>query len=120
MRTKQIEVAGKKYTLTVKRNIVIKLNEICPEILRMNNNNNEQDLPRDLEIDVAIRLSANMDVIFYDMIKIAHPEISRDKSDEIFENFLEEYEDVEVSLVNFIKEVFTGGIPKGSRKKLNW
>jgi hypothetical protein len=120
MRTKQIEVAGKNYTLTVKRNILIKLNEICPEILRMNSKDNEKELTEDLEIDAAIRLSANMDVLFYDMIRIAHPEISRDTSDNIYEKFTDEYGDVEISLVNFIKEVFTGGIPAENKKKLNW
>lgn len=119
MRTKQIEVAGKKYTLTVKRSIILKLNEICPEILRIDNSNVE-NISRDLEIDVAVRLSANMDVLFYDMIRVAHPEISREKSDEIYENFVDEYGDVEISLVNFIKEVFTGGIPTENKKKLNW
>jgi hypothetical protein len=120
MRTKQIEVAGKNYTLTVKRNIIVKLNEICPELLRIDNKSNAKDLEEDLEIDVAIRLSANMDAIFYDMIKIAHPEIKKEKSDEIYEMFLEEYSDVEISLIKFIKEVFTGGIPNENKKKLNW
>ena len=120
MRTRQIEVAGKTYTLTVKRNIIIKLNEICPEILRMNSKANEKELSEDLEIDAAIRLSANMDVLFYDMIRIAHPEISRETSDKIYDNLVDEYGDAEISLVNFIKEVFTGGIPAENKKKLNW
>lgn len=120
MRTKQIDVAGKKYTLTVKRNIVSKLYEICPEMLKIGNNVKTQEIPEDVEIDIAIRLSANMDVIFYDMIKIAHPTIDRAKSDEIYEKLTDEYGDVEISLVNFIKEVFTGGIPAENKKKLNW
>lgn len=119
MRTRLIEVGGKKYTLTVKRSIIVKLHEICPELLRMGNNDAE-DSSKSLEIDLSIRLSANMDVLFYDMIKIAHPELSREKSDEIYEKLVDEYEDVEISLINFIKEVFTGGIPKENKKKLNW
>jgi len=118
MRTRQIEVAGKTYTLTVKRRIIQSLNEVCPELLRLDQQDNAEDLAKDLEIDAGIKLSANMDAIFYDMIKIAHPEITRTKSDEIYEALLDEYNDVEVSLISFIKEVFTGGIPKENKKKL--
>lgn len=120
MRTRQIEVAGKKYTLTVKRRIIQKLNEVCPELLRLDRNGNAKELDRDLEIDAGIKLSANMDAIFYDMISVAHPEITKEKSDEIYEMLLDEYADVEVSLINFIKTVFTGGIPMENKKQLNW
>ena len=119
MRTKVIEVAGEKYTLTAKRNIVVKLNEICPEALLIKSGK-IKELTAEQEIDASIRLSANLDILFYDMIKIAHPELSKDESDEIFENLLEEYGDVEESLIKFIKSVFTGGIPKENKKKLNW
>lgn len=118
MRTRQIEVAGKKYTLTVKRRIIQSLNDVCPELLRIDSENNAGELDKDFEINAGIKLSANMDAIFYDMIKIAHPEITREKSDEIYENLLDEYEDVEMSLINFIKEVFTEGTPKENKKKL--
>jgi hypothetical protein len=120
MRTRQIKVAGKNYTLTVKRRIIQKLNEVCPELLRLDHKDNVTDFDRDREIDAGIKLSANMDAIFYDMINIAHPEITKEKSDEIYESLLDEYADVEISLINFIKEVFTGGIPSENKKTLNW
>lgn len=120
MKTKQIEIAGKKYTLTVKRNIIPKLYEICPEALKLIGSEKSEELDIETEIMLSVKLIANMDVLFYDMIKIAHPEISKDKSDEIYENFVDEYEDSTQALLNFIKSVFTGGIPKGNKKKLNW
>lgn len=121
MKTRQIEIAGKKYTLTVKRNIIPKLYEICPEALKLNAGvKSETEVNTDEEIMFSVKLIANMDVLFYDMIKVAHPEISKDKSDEIYENFVDEYEDSSRALLNFIKSVFTGGIPKENKKKLNW
>lgn len=119
MRTKVIEVAGEKYTLTAKRNIIIKFNEICPEALMLETGK-KKSLTDEEEVNASIRLSVNMDILFYDMIKIAHPELSKEESDEIYEKLLEEYGDVEESLIKFIKSVFTGGIPKENKKKLNW
>ena len=118
--TRTIEVGGKTYTLTAKRSLLIKLGEICPEMLKLDPKNKVEDLGTDFEIEAGIKIATNMDAIFYDMIKIAHPEIARDKSDEIYEAFCEEYNDVEVALINFIKSVFTGGIPKEQKKNLNW
>lgn len=119
MRTKVIEVGGEKYTLTAKRSIIIKFNEICPEALKLETGQ-ISSLSEEDEINASIRLSVNMDILFYDMIKIAHPDLSKDESDDIYEKFLEEYSDVVESLVKFIKSVFTGGIPKENKKKLNW
>ena len=119
MRTKVIEVGGEKYTLTVRRNLIAKLNEICPEVLRLEKED-LKNLSRDDEVDVSIKITANMDILFYDMIKIAHPELSKDESDDIYDKFLDEYSDVEKSLMKFIKSVFTGGIPKENKKTLNW
>ena len=119
MRTKVIEVNGEEYTLTAKRNIIMKLNEICPEAILLQTGK-IKSLSDEEEAVASIRLSANMDILFYDMIKIAHPELSKEESDEIYECLVDEYDDVVESLLKFIKSVFTGGIPKENKKKLNW
>lgn len=118
MRKRQIEVSGKTYTLTVKRKLIFKMQELCPELLKIRFANKEISL--DEKIDASIKLSGSIDEIFYNMIKIEHPEISREKSDEIYEKFTDEYEDVEENLMNFIYESFTSSIPTENKKKLNW
>lgn len=118
MRKRQIEVAGKTYTLTVKRKLIFKMQELCPELLKIRLSNREYSL--DDEIDASIKLSGSIDEIFYNMIIIEHPEITREKSDEIYEKFVDEYEDVEQNLLNFIYDSFTNSIPTENKKKLNW
>ena len=118
MRKRQIEVAGKKYTLTVKRKLIFKMQELCPEILKIKLSNKKYTL--DDEINASIKLSGSIDEIFYNMIIIEHPEITRAKSDEIYEKFADEYEDVEQNLLNFIYDSFTNSIPTENKKKLNW
>ena len=34
--TRQIEIGGKKYTLTARRSILFKMKEIAPELLKIN------------------------------------------------------------------------------------
>lgn len=120
MSTKIIEVAGKRYTLTATRKIVQTLNEICPELLRLGKNVKAEELAEDFEVDVGVKILCNLDVLFYDMIKIAHPEITKEKSDEILDLFDAEYDDVQTNLVNFAMSVFQEGNPNKSKKKLDW
>jgi hypothetical protein len=119
MITKVVEIAGEKYTLTAKRSIIAKLNEVCPEVLVLKKED-LKNISRKEEVDISIRLSANMDILFYDLIRTAHPNLSKEESDEIYDKFLDEYVDAENSLMKFIKSVFTGGIPKENKKQLNW
>lgn len=130
--TKQIEVGGKKYTLTVRRSILFKIAEICPELVRLaktTKSETEDDLTEDevlkkLEesgtIDSVDKLYDNMPTIFYELIRVAHSDISREKSDEIYWNFYDEYNDVDDYLYKFIQTVFTRGIPRKNKKNLNW
>lgn len=130
--TKQIEVNGKKYTLTVRRSILFKIAEICPELLRIvkKSNSGEVDLKeKDNVLDILDDTSAldmtakiydNMPTLFYELIKVAHKDITREKSDEIYWDFTNEYNDVDENLSKFIQSVFLGGVPREKKKNLNW
>jgi hypothetical protein len=118
--TRTITVGGKTYTLTAKRALIIQLGEICPELLKLDPNTNVETLDEAFEIEAGLKIATNMDAIFYDMIKIAHPQITREKSDEIYEAFCSEYNDVEMNLIKFMKSVFSDGIPRENKKNLNW
>lgn len=116
--TKTITVAGQDYTLTAKRDLVIKLGEICPELLTINKNNgNVDDI---FQVETGLNLMMKMNTLFYDMIKESHPQLTIEDSDKIYEQFCNEYNDVEINLVKFIKSVFTGGIPREKKKNLDW
>ena len=119
MKTRIIEVAGKKYTLTANRRIIRTLATIAPELLVLDTLTDAKEIDK-LEVDVGLKIMSELDVLFYDMIKIAHPEISKDKSDGILELFENEYSDVQASLIKFAMSVFTEGDPKTKKKKLNW
>lgn len=79
MAIKEIEVEGKKYTLTANRRTAKTLYSICPAIL------NQKLDKTDEEISIDIWLS--LDILFYEMIKIAHPNIDKEKSDMILAKF---------------------------------
>lgn len=119
MKTRIIEVANKKYTLTANRSIIKTIADICPELLTLNSKSKAKDI-ESLEVAVSVKIMSNLDVLFYDMIKIAHSEISKEKSDSILDSFEEEYEDVQDNLITFAMSVFTEGNPSQKKKKLNW
>lgn len=130
--TKQIEVNGKKYTLTVRRSILFKIAEICPELLRIvkKSNSGEVDLKEKENVldilddtsalDMTAKIYDNMPTLFYELIKVAHKDITREKSDEIYWDFTNEYNDVDENLSKFIQSVFLGGVPREKKKNLNW
>ena len=118
MKTRIIEVASKKYTLTANRSIIKTIANIAPEMLDLKP---VADADKEkTEIDLGIKIMSELDVLFYDMIKIAHPEISKIKSDEILELFEIEYEEVQPKLIRFAMSFFTEGDPNTKKKKLNW
>ena len=118
MRKRQIEVGDKKYTLTVKRKLIYVIQSVCPEMLKIQITGKEFSI--DDRLDASIKLSSSMDEIFYNMIKVEHPEITREKSDEIYEKFTDEWSDAEECLIKFIYESFTNSIPTENKKTLNW
>lgn len=119
MRTRIIEVAGKKYTLTANRSIIRTIANIAPEMLKLGQLTDADEIEKS-EVDVGLKIMSELDVLFYDMIKIAHPEISKDKSDEILDLFEKEYSEVQANLIKFAMSVFTEGDPNTKKKKLNW
>lgn len=125
--TKQIEVKGKKYTLTAKRSIIFRLNAISPELIKIfkfnqegsNKKISEEEL-LDLEATAGGKLYDNINVLFYEMIKTAHPDITEQKSNEIYWDFQSEYNDVDEKLISFLYSAFTDGIPREKKKNLDW
>ena len=125
--TKQIEVGGKTYTLTARRSIIFRIAEICPELLKIKNAKNknemtdeEQEKLVEIELNASDKLYENMPKLFYELINYVHKDITREKSDEIYLEFNQEYNDVDEHLLNFIYSVFTDGIPREQKKNLDW
>lgn len=112
---RKIQIGDKKYTLTANRSIIKTLYAIAPDMLKLNNKGKEDS---ESEAKVGIDLMANLDILFYDMIKVAHKDITKEKSDEILDKFESEYEDVQSALLNFAMSVFTTGDQK--KKKIVW
>lgn len=120
MKTRIIEVAGKKYTLTARRSIIKTIADICPELLDLGSDKNPQEFDDKVGFELGVKVMSELDVLFYDMIKVAHPEITKEKSDDILESFENEYNDVQANLLKFAMSVFTEGNPSQSKKNLNW
>lgn len=111
---RKIQIGDKKYVLTANRSIIQTLYDIAPDMLKLKEG--EQDT--ESKAKAGIQLMANLDKLFYDMIKVAHKEITKEKSDAILEKFDNEYEDVQGELLNFVMSVFTTGDQK--KKKIVW
>lgn len=110
---KKITIGGKKYTLTANRSIIKTLYKIAPDMLSLGKAKKEGDL----EAKVGIDVMANLDILFFDMIRVVHKDIAKETSDEILDKFESEYEDVQTELVNLAMSVFTTGDQK---KKIIW
>ena len=121
-KTKQIEIGGKKYTLTVKRSMLVTLAKIVPELLKINSKSSKlsEEEMTNLQYEASISIYDKMNVIFFEMIKVAHPTITQEKSDEIYSQFCDEYADVEEKLMEFFSSTFTEGIPAEKKKKIDW
>lgn len=112
---KKIQIGDKKYTLTANRSIIKTLYNIAPELLKIDA---KKGTASETNVKASVDLVANLDVLFYDMIKVAHKDITKEKSDEILDKFESEYEDVQNELLNFAMSVFTTGDQK--KKKIVW
>nr|DAK86202.1 MAG TPA: hypothetical protein [Caudoviricetes sp.] len=113
---KKIEIDGKKYTLTANRTIIKTICNIAPDLLKFVKNKNISE--DEVEVVCGVDVMANLDILFYDMIKIVHKDITKEKSDEILDKFENEYEDVQTELINLAMSVFTTGDQK--KKKIVW
>lgn len=119
--TKKIVVNEKTYTLTVQRSIVFTLAKIAPELLQINDNGGKsKEEVQELQLDAMAKVYDGINLLFYEMIKVAHKDITLEKSNEIFLAFRDEYDEVEENLLNFATSIFTTGVPKTDKKKLNW
>lgn len=112
---KEVEINGKKYKLTANRRLIKVIANICPSILRLNNDKVNDDNGVELGVDII----ADLDILFYEMLKPAHPDISKETADKILENFEEEYADVANNLITFAMSSFTQG-DQTKKKQLNW
>ena len=111
---KQIEVNGKKYTLTARRSILFKIAQICPELVKIaksSKSETKDDLQEEevLErlkesgtLDAVDKLYDNMPSLFYELIRWAHKDITQEKSEEIYWDFYDEYNDVDEYLYAFM------------------
>ena len=113
---RKIIIGDKKYTLTANRSIIKTICKIAPDMLKLNKGKDISD--GENEVKIGMDVMANLDILFYDMIKIAHKDITKEKSDEILDKFENEYEDVQTELVNLAMSVFTTGDQK--KKKIVW
>ena len=123
MNTKQIEIGDKTYILTVTRGLSLRMAKVAPEFVKMAKKSNA-NLTEEEEFNFAVDYSSsiydNMDVLFYEMIKIHHKNISKETSDKIYLRFCEEYNDVDSHLLAFFRTSFTDGIPRENKKTINW
>lgn len=105
---KKIQIGDKKYTLTANRSIIKTLYDIAPDMLTLN----EGKQVSEGGAKVGVEIMANLDKIFYDMIKVVHKDITKEKSDEILDKFENEYEDVQKAILDLAMSVFTTGDQK--------
>lgn len=112
---KEVEIKGKNYKLTANRKLMKTIYQICPEALKIDIENSDEEK----KALMGVELFANLDILFYEMLKPLQPDISKETSDKILENFEEEYSDVRESLVNFASSSFTQG-DQTKKKQLNW
>ena len=110
----EVEIKGQTYTLVSKRSLIVRLKKHIPNIDKI------RDLEEDRDIELAVAIYDNMDWIFFEMLTIKQPEITKKESDKIFDAFYEEYEDAEESILSLIVSVFDKGIPNKQKKRLNW
>lgn len=114
MAQRRITIGDKKYTLTANRSIIKTLYKISPKLLEIKEDGKDDSAAKEFSVDLA----AGLDILFYDMIKVAHKDITQEKSNEILDKFDSEYEDVQTELLNFAMSVFTTGDQK--KKKIEW
>lgn len=127
---REVEINGKFYTLTIKRSVLFRIAFVAPELLKIyksslkGNDSQGDDVSRieieSLSVDAMNKLYDNMNIIFYEMLRERHPEITLEKSNEIYYNFCNEYNDVDDKLFSLIETVFTQGIPREDKKNLDW
>lgn len=113
---REFTIGDDTYSLVSKRSLVLNLRLIIPELFDLKESKNRKQA----EVDLGIKLYDNLDLIFYEMIKIKHPNLTKDESDVIFENFCNKYNNAEESLIELMMSAFQQGIPNTEKQNLNW
>ena len=111
---RRITIGDKKYTLTANRSIMKTLAKISPDLLKIK----DGKMTKEREAEFGIDLYAGLDILFHDMIKVVHKDITPEKSSEILDKFENEYEDVQTALIDLAMSVFTTG--DQTKKKITW
>lgn len=112
---KEIEIGGKKYKLTANRKLIKVVANICPSILKFD----KDEFDGDNEAKLGIDILADLDILFYEMLKPAQPDISKETADKILEKFEEEYANVADNIIKFAMSSFTTG-DQTNKKRLDW
>ena len=76
---RKITIGDKTYTLTATRNIIKTLYEVSPEILSMATIKDDAERMA-INAKVSVDIVAGLDKIFYELIKVAQPTITFEKS----------------------------------------
>ena len=123
MNTRKLEIGGKTYTFTARRSLAKTLMKISPSMLKLNQDNDEKISKansEELAVDFGLDLYDNLNVLFYEMIKVAHP-MEKEASDKIFETCCEEYGEDQLfdKLVEFALSVFPQG-KQEPKKTIIW
>lgn len=113
---REFKIGNDTYSLVSKRSIALSLRGIIPELFDLKDNKNRKQA----EVDLGIKLYDNLDFVFYEMIKVKHPDLSRDESNVIFEKFCNKYNNAEESLIELMMSAFQQGIPNTEKENLNW
>ena len=119
MITKKIDIDGKKYTLTVRRSLIRTIYNIAPRLLKLKDAKNAEEIENSVDgFEANLDLITNIDILFYEMIKVAHSNISQEKASEIYDKFDAEYEGAASSLIELAMSIFTEG--DQAKKKIVW
>lgn len=120
MNTKKIEIDGKEYKLKVNRSIIKTLNSVAPDLLKTTSKKTAKEIEGDeTAISAGLDIFVNLHVVFHDMLKHNHPEITLDGAEDLLNLFEAEYDGVQESLINFAMSVFNQGDQK-KKKKITW
>lgn len=123
MNTKKLEIGGKTYTFTARRSLAKTLMQISPSVLQLNRDKDEKisnSKDEELAVNFGLDLYDNLNVLFYEMIKVAHP-MEQEASNKIFEICCEEYGEDQLfdKLVEFALSVFPQG-KQAPKRTINW
>lgn len=115
LNVKEVEIGGKKYKLTSNRKLIKVVAQICPDLLKLN----KDELNDDNGVALGLNILADLDILFYEMLKPAQPDISKETADKILEKFEEEYANVADNIIKFAMSSFTIG-DQTNKKRLDW